>query len=98
VAADNDMSVDVIDGGEYDALKQCIFTTDHQKTFLQQFYPGSIQLLMGPPQPIRAVSCLGTCVDNGDWCYHDGRSVGECCNGYCNSPGDGKCHAWSDLM
>lgn len=92
------MSVDVIDGGEYDALRQCVFTTDHQKTLLQRFYPGSVQLLVGPPQPIRAISCLGTCVAVGELCYEDGRSTGECCNGYCNVPGDLKCVAWTTLV
>lgn len=97
VSADNDLSIDIIDAGDYNAINQCTFVTDHEKTLLTRYYPGSIRILVGPPQPIRAVSCLGVCIDNGDFCYADGRFVGECCNGYCDAPGDRKCHAWANV-
>lgn len=59
---DNDISVSIIDAPDYNALEQCTFTTDNEVTLSQNVVDGLQQISVGPPQPIRKVSCEGFCV------------------------------------
>lgn len=60
---DSGISVDIIDAPDYNAFSQCVFYTKDNKTLVQSVGPGDSQhIVVGPPQPIVAVSCLGMCV------------------------------------
>lgn len=62
-ATDNDISVNIIDTPDYNAFSQCTFYTDGEKTLVQSIGDnGEQQIVVGPPQPIRSVSCQGMCV------------------------------------
>lgn len=90
---DNGIAVNIIDAPDYNAPINCKFYTPGQKTLVGSISPTGVgRILVGPPQPIRAVSCLGMCVPNYSNCYDtNGQYVGDCCNGYCAAT---KCRPW----
>ena len=60
---DNDIAVSIIDAPDYFAQNHCTFVTDGEVTFQGAISPSGVQqILVGPPQPIRAVSCHGVCL------------------------------------
>lgn len=60
---DNDIAVSVIDAPDYFAQSHCTFETDGKVALQGAVAPdGTQQVLVGPPQPIRAVSCEGVCL------------------------------------
>jgi hypothetical protein len=61
---DSDLSVNLIDAPDYDAINQCKFVTDSEVTLVNNIdtSTGNQQVAVGPPQPIRSVSCSGMCV------------------------------------
>ncbi|KAM7190116.1 hypothetical protein V8F20_009846 [Naviculisporaceae sp. PSN 640] len=89
----NGIAVNIIDAPDYNALSQCKFYTAGEKTLVGSISSTGVgQILVGPPQPILAVSCLGMCVPNYSNCYDThGQYVGPCCNGYCAAT---KCRPW----
>ena len=57
------MNINIIDAPDYNAFSQCTFYTDGEKELVQSIGDdGTQQILVGPPQPIRSVSCQGMCV------------------------------------
>ncbi|KAI1843786.1 hypothetical protein JX266_010045 [Neoarthrinium moseri] len=89
----NGISVNIIDAPDYNAISQCTFYTAGQKTLVSGITDkGLQQVIVGPPQPITAVSCQGMCVGIYGDCYdHNGQFVGPCCNGFCAAD---KCRPW----
>jgi len=62
-ATDNDIAISIIDAPDFNADVQCTFYSAGEKAIaLSVNGQGLQQLLIGPPQPITAVSCTGTCV------------------------------------
>ena len=60
---DEDIAVSVIDAPDYFAQSHCTFVTDGEVALQGAVAEdGTQQLLVGPPQPIRAVSCEGVCL------------------------------------
>ena len=56
------MSVNLIDAPDYNAISQCVFVTDGPQMLLNNIGElGQHQVVVGPPQPIRSVSCMGAC-------------------------------------
>ncbi|KAM7213565.1 hypothetical protein V8F06_011062 [Rhypophila decipiens] len=89
----NNIAVNIIDAPDYNALQNCQFYTAGEKTLVGSITStGLTQILVGPPQPILAVSCQGFCLPNYSSCYDThGQYVGDCCNGYCAAT---KCRPW----
>lgn len=61
---DSDLAIDIIDAPDY-FPPQCTFTTAGDKTLVYSLSHGDNpfnQVVVGPPQPITAVSCEGMCV------------------------------------
>ncbi|KAF4970247.1 hypothetical protein FZEAL_10082 [Fusarium zealandicum] len=59
----SDINVNIIDNPDYNAFSQCTFYTDGEKTLVPSIGDdGSQHIVVGPPQPITAVSCQGSCV------------------------------------
>jgi len=59
----NDLSVSIIDAFDFWAYDHCTFYTDGPQTLVQSFdAEGRQQITVGPPQPVRAVSCRGHCL------------------------------------
>jgi hypothetical protein len=59
----NDLSISIIDAPDFWAYDHCTFVTDGPQTLVQSYTPeGKLQITVGPPQPIRAVSCWGHCL------------------------------------
>ncbi|KAK6212545.1 hypothetical protein LQW54_005129 [Pestalotiopsis sp. IQ-011] len=89
----NDISVSIIDDNDYNAITNCKFYTAGDKELVNSITPtGGQQILVGPPQPITAVSCYGFCVGIYGDCYDvNGQFVAPCCNGYCAAD---KCRPW----
>jgi len=89
---DNGIAVSIIDANDYNALSQCTFYTAGKVTLVGSITPtGGQQILVGPPQPITAVKCLGMCVATYSDCYVNNQFVGPCCNGFCAG---NKCRPW----
>ncbi|KAL0955339.1 hypothetical protein HGRIS_004222 [Hohenbuehelia grisea] len=89
----NDLIVDTIDAPNYNALQNCQFITDNDKTLVGAFSSTGVpQITVGPPQPIRAVSCQGVCIPTFGDCFRDGQSLGTCCAGFCAA---NKCRSFS---
>ncbi|KAK1542353.1 hypothetical protein CPAR01_05740 [Colletotrichum paranaense] len=66
----NDISVNIIDAPDYNALSQCTFYTNGEKALVGGITPqGLQQVIIGPPQPVTGVSCLGICVPTYGMCY-----------------------------
>ena len=60
---DDDIAISVIDAPDYFAQSHCTFKTDGEVAFQSSVGPdGTQQILVGPPQPIRSVSCEGVCL------------------------------------
>jgi hypothetical protein len=60
---DNALSVSIIDAPDFNALSQCTFYTEGTKALVLSISSeGLQQIIVGPPQPITAVACSGTCV------------------------------------
>ena len=94
VLTNNDLSISIIDSNDYNALQQCTFKTDGEQTLVQSIdtTDGSQHIIVGPPQPIRSVTCQGYCVPTYGECYgSDGQSKGPCCNGFCAAT---RCRPW----
>ncbi|SPN99816.1 uncharacterized protein DNG_02668 [Cephalotrichum gorgonifer] len=88
----NDIAISVIDAPDYFAQDHCTFVTDGEVTLQGAISPdGKQQILVGPPQPIRAVSCEGFCLSTYANCYENGQFVGPCCAGFCAA---NKCRPW----
>ncbi|KAM5347170.1 hypothetical protein ACJ41O_010175 [Fusarium nematophilum] len=89
----NGINVNIIDAPDYNAFSQCTFYTDGEKTLVQSIGDdGSQHVVVGPPQPIIAVSCEGMCVPTYGECYDsNGQPVGPCCNGFCAAD---RCRPW----
>ncbi|KAK3313097.1 hypothetical protein B0H66DRAFT_569546 [Apodospora peruviana] len=88
----NGIAVSIIDAPDYNAQYQCNFITAGQKTLAGSITStGLQQILVGPPQPITGVSCLGMCIGTYGDCYVNGQYVGPCCSGYCAA---NKCRPW----
>ncbi|KAH7369292.1 hypothetical protein B0T11DRAFT_327384 [Plectosphaerella cucumerina] len=91
-STNNAISVNIIDAPDYNAIAQCTFYTDGQKALVSGITPSGLQqVIVGPPQPITAVSCEGMCVPTYGDCYSGGQFVGPCCNGFCAA---NKCRPW----
>ncbi|GAB1318126.1 hypothetical protein MFIFM68171_08336 [Madurella fahalii] len=93
----SNLAVNIIEAPDYNAYSQCDFRTvdGAEVTFASSISPDGIGLvLVGPPQPIVAVSCQGMCVPNYSNCYENGQLVGPCCNGYCAA---NKCRPWNGV-
>ncbi|KAK6084337.1 hypothetical protein SCUP234_01861 [Seiridium cupressi] len=59
---DNNISVSIIDAPDYNAISQCTFYTTDEKTLVSAITDkGLQQVIVGPPEPITAVSCYGMC-------------------------------------
>lgn len=90
----SDLSVNIIDAPDFYA-QQCTFNTAQEKTLvfgLSHDAQPFGQVIVGPPQPIISVSCVGTCVYTYGDCYNSqGQYVGPCCNGFCAA---NKCRPW----
>ncbi|ORY61751.1 uncharacterized protein BCR38DRAFT_441035 [Pseudomassariella vexata] len=89
----NSLSISIIDTNDYNAISQCTFDTDGDKTLINGITPqGMQQIMVGPPQPITGVSCYGMCVSTYGECYDANRQYfGPCCNGYCSAT---RCQPW----
>ncbi|KAI1772194.1 hypothetical protein F4818DRAFT_179085 [Hypoxylon cercidicola] len=94
VYTNNDLSISIIDAPDYNAGTQCIFNTAGEKALVSSIdtQTGMQSLIVGPPQPIISVSCLGTCVPTWGECYSNGQYVGACCNGFCAAT---RCRPWN---
>lgn len=88
---DSDISVSIIDAPDYNAINQCTFKTDGEQALTQSVVDGLQKISVGPPQPIRSVSCEGFCVGTYGDCYKNGQYVGPCCSGFCAA---NKCRPW----
>ncbi|KAI9904449.1 hypothetical protein N3K66_000978 [Trichothecium roseum] len=89
----SDAAINIIDAPDYNALSQCEFKTDGDRALVLSIGDDGVQrIVVGPPQPIRSVSCKGTCVAIYGDCFKDGQSVGPCCNGFCAA---NKCRPWN---
>lgn len=90
---DNDISVNIIDAPDYNAISQCTFYTGGEKALVSGITPQGVQqVIIGPPQPVTGVSCFGFCVPTYGACYDtNGQSVGPCCNGFCAAT---RCRPW----
>ncbi|RPA80768.1 hypothetical protein BJ508DRAFT_327098 [Ascobolus immersus RN42] len=89
----SDLAVDIIDTPDFNAYSQCTFYTAGEKVLAQSIntQTGLQSLVVGPPQPIIAVSCTGTCIYTYGDCYRNGQFLGTCCAGYCAA---NKCRPW----
>ena len=89
----NGIAVNIIDAPDYNALAQCTFYTAGEKALVGgvDTTTGAGQVIIGPPQPVTAVSCQGFCVPTYSDCYRNGQYVGPCCNGFCAG---NKCRPW----
>ncbi|OLN96244.1 hypothetical protein CCHL11_04459 [Colletotrichum chlorophyti] len=90
---DNDISVNIIDAPDYNAISQCTFYTNGEKALVSGITPQGVQqVIIGPPQPVTGVSCFGICVPTYGACYGtDGQWIGPCCNGFCAAT---RCRPW----
>ncbi|CAI4211037.1 unnamed protein product [Parascedosporium putredinis] len=88
----NNMAVSIIDAPDYFAQSHCTFVTDTGVTFQGAISSTGVQqILVGPPQPIRSVSCQGVCLPTYGDCYVNGQFAGICCSGFCAA---NKCRPW----
>ncbi|WYZ42477.1 hypothetical protein EsH8_VI_000176 [Colletotrichum jinshuiense] len=89
----NAISVNIIDAPDYNAISQCKFYTNGEKALVSGITPQGVQqVIIGPPQPVTGVSCLGICVPTYGQCYGtDGQYIGPCCNGFCAAT---RCRPW----
>ncbi|KAI5918703.1 hypothetical protein F4810DRAFT_558420 [Camillea tinctor] len=94
VPTNNDISVNIIDTPDYNAISQCTFNTAGEKALVSGISPEGVQqIIVGPPQPIISVSCQGSCVPTYGQCYGtDGQYIGPCCNGFCAAS---RCRPWN---
>ncbi|KAF4625311.1 hypothetical protein G7Y89_g12855 [Cudoniella acicularis] len=88
----NDLSINLIDGGGFNAWSSCIFYTTGQQTLVGS--QAGEYVTVGPPQPIVSVACQptpappNTCLPvyaQCEWCGggFGGCQVLDCCSGYC---------------
>lgn len=63
-SSDHDLSVDIIDNSDYNALKQCFFAIKGQAKLTPKVSTkdGSQHILVNPSQVITAVNCTGSYV------------------------------------
>ncbi|KAH8204486.1 hypothetical protein TruAng_001402 [Truncatella angustata] len=67
----NNIAVNIIDAPDYNAISQCTFYTAGEKALASGITDkGLQQVIVGPPQPITAVSCYGICVGVYGDCYN----------------------------
>ncbi|KAG9500431.1 hypothetical protein J7337_008909 [Fusarium musae] len=61
---DHNLSVDIIDNSDYNALEQCFFAIKSQAKLTPKVSPkdGSQHILVNPSRVITAVNCTGSCV------------------------------------
>ncbi|KAF5971948.1 hypothetical protein FBULB1_8964 [Fusarium bulbicola] len=66
---DHNLSVDVIDNSDYNALEQCFFAIEGQAKLTPNVSPkdGSQHILVNPSRVITAVNCTGSCVPTYDY-------------------------------
>jgi len=89
---DNNIAVNIIDAPDYNAISQCTFYTPGEKALVGGIDGTGVgQVIIGPPQPVTAVSCQGICIPTYGDCYRNGLYVGPCCNGFCAA---NKCRPW----
>lgn len=92
VSPDNSISVNIVESPAYDAMALCAFSTPGEKALVRGTSPeGVAQVIVGPPQPVTAISCYGTCIPTYGDCFVQGQYVGACCNGFCAG---NKCRPW----
>lgn len=93
---DSDLNINLISAPDYNALSQCkfVFKGITQPTLAQHITSdGGQQIAVGPPAPLKSVTCLGSCVPVYGMCYDtNGQYVGPCCNGYCAAT---RCRPWT---
>ncbi|KAK0649855.1 hypothetical protein B0T16DRAFT_410792 [Cercophora newfieldiana] len=88
----NNIAVNIIDAPDYNAIPQCTFYTPGEKALVGGITSDGVnQVIIGPPQPVTGVSCLGICIPVYGDCYRNGQYVGPCCNGFCAA---NKCRPW----
>ncbi|KAI5859292.1 hypothetical protein GGS23DRAFT_586457 [Durotheca rogersii] len=94
VYTENDLIISIIDTPDYNAISQCTFNTAGEKTLVNSIdtRTGLQSIIVGPPQPIISVSCVGTCVPVYGICFNNGQYVGPCCNGFCAAT---RCRPWN---
>ncbi|KAL7621824.1 hypothetical protein AAE478_007324 [Parahypoxylon ruwenzoriense] len=94
VNTNNNIAVSIIDAPDYNAISQCTFNTAGEKTLVSSIntQTGLQSIIVGPPQPILSVSCLGSCVATYGECFSNGQYVGPCCNGFCAAT---RCRPWN---
>jgi hypothetical protein len=87
------LSINIIDAPNYNAMTQCKFYTAGDVAMVSSITPqGLQQIILGPPQPVIAVSCFGMCVPTWGMCYDtNNQYVGPCCSGYCAAT---RCRPW----
>ncbi|KAK0610162.1 hypothetical protein B0T17DRAFT_546031 [Bombardia bombarda] len=91
-ATNSSIAISIIDAPDFLALTQCTFITSGEKTLASTITAqGLTQILVGPPQPITGVSCVGSCIYTYGDCYRNGQFLGQCCNGFCAA---NKCRPW----
>ncbi|KAK4463512.1 hypothetical protein QBC42DRAFT_337523 [Cladorrhinum samala] len=94
----NDLNVNIIESSDYDIFRLCQFHYDPPAsgtvTLVSSIAGNANQVFVGPPTPIKSVSCQGVCLTIYQDCYINGQFVAPCCNGYCAA---NKCRPWSPL-
>lgn len=90
--SDSNLNVNIIDIPDY-YPNYCQFETAGEKTLVTSINTktGLQSLLVGPPQPIIAVTCQGYCIYTYGDCYRNGQFLGICCAGFCAA---NKCRPW----
>ncbi|KIJ24847.1 hypothetical protein M422DRAFT_194191, partial [Sphaerobolus stellatus SS14] len=82
----NTLSISKIDFPDF-LPNQCTFefANNAEVTLINSFdsQNGLQQLFVGPPTPIVAVTCTGTCISTFGDCFINGSPLGECCAGFC---------------
>ncbi|KAL2891109.1 hypothetical protein HOO65_010467 [Ceratocystis lukuohia] len=79
-----ELNVNLIDTPGINAMSQCEFKTNGAMALAPTLdTSGNPQVAVGPPQPIIAVKCWGSCVPIYGDCFINGVPQGACCSGYC---------------
>ncbi|GAB1312642.1 hypothetical protein MFIFM68171_02852 [Madurella fahalii] len=89
----NGLNVNLITAPDFN-IDQCQFSTHQPATFVWQTTkdnPPVSEYAVGPPQPVDAVTCRGTCIPTYGTCFENNAYIGHCCNGYCAAT---KCRPW----
>ncbi|KAH8666898.1 hypothetical protein BX600DRAFT_436271 [Xylariales sp. PMI_506] len=91
-STNSDLNINIIETPDYNAIQQCQFYTPGQQTLVNEISPEGLQrIIIGPPQPVTAVSCWGSCVATYGDCYgSNGQPIGPCCCGFCAAAQGGR--------